>query len=122
MKIMAAAENYLETILILFRRNGSVRAIDIANELGYARATISIRLRDLTKEGYILVDDNGHITLTERGLSVAEGILQKHHVLANVLMLLGVSKETAYEDACKIEHHISDETFRCMTDYYNNHQ
>ena len=116
--MMEAAENYLETILILFRRNGNVRAIDIANELGYARATVSIRLRDLSKDGYITVNEDGHIFLTEEGRLIADTIFQKHNIIAQYLISIGVSEGVAYEDACKIEHHISEETLECMLKHY----
>ena len=118
MEIMEAAENYLETILILFNRNGSVRAIDISNELGYARATVSIRLKDLAQKGYISVDEDSHITLTEKGHQIADHIFQKHNVIANMLISIGVSEKTAYEDACLIEHHLSDESFECMKTHF----
>ena len=118
MKLMEAAENYLETILILFQRNGNVRAIDIANELGYARATVSIRLQDLRKEGYITVDEDGHIFLTDDGRLIADAIFQKHNIIAQYLISIGVSETVAYEDACKIEHHISEETLECMLRHY----
>ena len=98
MKIMAAAENYLETILILFRRNGSVRAIDIANELEFTKPSISVAMKNLRQSGLIDMDQNGYITLLEEGREIAEKIYERHTILTNWLIKLGVSPEVA--DMC----------------------
>ena len=111
MKIHESAENYLETILILKARNGFVRSIDIANELSFTKPSISVAMKAFREEGYIEMNEEGHITLTPSGLAIAEKIYERHQTLAKVLMSIGVSEETAYADACKIEHDISDETF-----------
>lgn len=114
MKIQESAENYLETILILHRRNGMVRSIDIVNELHYAKPSISVAMKHFKENNLITVDDNGYITLTKTGRDIAEKMYERHTFLTKVLMQLGVDEETAKVDACKIEHHISDEAFEMM--------
>ncbi|NLU53783.1 MAG: metal-dependent transcriptional regulator [Clostridiaceae bacterium] len=118
MKIQESAENYLETILILLRRNGNVRSIDIANEMGFSKPSISNAMKQFRENGYIVIDDSGHITLTETGLAIAERTYHRHKLLTRYLMALGVSEETAKEDACKIEHYISEETFNKICENY----
>jgi DtxR family Mn-dependent transcriptional regulator len=118
LKTTRATENYLETILILMKKNGSVRSIDIANELGYSRPTVSVAMKDFRAKGYITVDDGGLITLTESGREIAETIYERHVVLSQILISLGVSEEIAMADACRLEHEISDESFRCMKEHY----
>ena len=108
MKIQESAENYLETIYVLNKKNGSVRSIDVANELSFSKASVSVAMKSFREEGYITVDDDGYINLTAKGLEVAEHVYERHEIIATALMALGVDKETAYEDACRIEHHISD--------------
>lgn len=114
MKIQESAENYLETILVLQRRNGMVRSIDVANEMNFSKASISVAMKHFKEDGYVLVDAAGNITLTEQGRLVAEKIYERHTLLASVLASLGVSEETARMDACRIEHHLSDESFACI--------
>ncbi len=114
MAITEAVENYLETILILSKQQPDVHAIDICSYLGYSRPTVSIVLKKMKDDGLVLVDENNHITLTEEGRSVAEHIYDRHTVISEFFMLLGVGRDTAAEDACKIEHDISDETFECL--------
>ena len=111
MRIKESAENYLETILMLKNKNGSVRSIDIANELGVSKPSVSVAMKAFREEGYITVDENGGISLTEKGKEIADRMYERHEIIASVLMKIGVSKETAYEDSCKIEHDISNETF-----------
>lgn len=111
MKIHESAENYLETILMLSKKQSYVRSIDIANELNFSKPSVSVAMKNLRTSGYILVDDAGHITLTESGLKIAESILERHSVLSKMLIRLGVSEEIASEDACRIEHVISKESF-----------
>ena len=111
MKIHESAENYLETILILHRRKGSVRSIDIVNELEFSKPSVSVAMKNLRENGYIQVDANGFISLTESGLKIAEMIYERHTLFTDWLISLGVSPETAVEDACRIEHVISPETF-----------
>lgn len=114
MKIQESAENYLETILILQRRNGMVRSIDIVNELNYAKPSISVAMKHFKEDGLITVDEGGYISLTKTGLEIAEKMYERHTFLTNVLMQLGVDEEIAKVDACKIEHHISDEAFEMI--------
>ena len=111
MKIQESAENYLETIYILRKKSGSVRSIDIVNHLGYSKPSVSNAMKQFRENGYVTVDDGGFITLTDLGLEVAEKMYMRHEMLTKVLISLGVSEETAKEDACKIEHYLSDETF-----------
>ena len=111
MKIHESAENYLETILMLSQRKGNVRAIDIVNELGFSKPSVSVAMKNLRQSGHIQVDKDGHITLTEEGLEVASTMYERHTLLSTWLMHLGVSEETALEDACRMEHVISKESF-----------
>ena len=117
MKIKESAENYLETILMLKKRNGFVRSIDIANELSFTKASVSVAMKALREEEYILVDSNGDISLTEKGINIAEKMFERHQIIAKCLMALGVSEETAYEDSCKIEHDISAESFEKIKEF-----
>lgn len=118
MKIHESAENYLETIYVLKQKNSYVRAIDIAHELDFTKASVSVALKSLKTSGYVTVDEtDGNILLTESGTVIAEKIFERHNVLAKILMHLGVSEETAYEDSCKIEHHISTESFEKIKRY-----
>ena len=114
MKIQESAENYLETILILKNKNGAFRSIDIANELGFSKPSVSVAMKKLRENDYILMDSEGYITLTESGMNIAQKILEKHNYIAELLISLGVSEETAYEDSCKIEHDISEESFMAL--------
>ena len=114
MKILESAENYLETILILQKRNGNVRSIDIVNELDYTKPSVSIAMKHLRENGYIEVDKDGHITLLEKGLEIAERMYERHTVISQFLIKLGVEESVATEDACKIEHVISDESFEAI--------
>ncbi len=111
MKIKESAENYLETILMLKNKKGYVRSIDVANELGFSKPSVSVAMKNFREEGYILVDSDGGISLTDKGMSVAERVFERHQLIARALMLLGVSESVAFEDSCKIEHDISEETF-----------
>lgn len=117
MKIKESAENYLESILILQRKNGNVRSIDIAHELSFTKPSVSVAMKAFREEGYILVDDAGNITLTDKGRTIAEKMYERHQILAKALMALGVDEETAYEDSCKIEHHISEQSFTKIKEY-----
>lgn len=119
MALQESGEMYLETILILSRKNSYVRSVDISEYMGYSKPSVS-RAVSLLKAGeYITVDDDGHIHLTSTGLDVAEKILSRHAVLAQLLVNLGVSPETASADACKMEHVISDETFEAIKNHIN---
>jgi DtxR family Mn-dependent transcriptional regulator len=114
MKIQESAENYLETILILKNRKGVVRSIDIANELGYSKPSVSVAMKNLRANGLIEMDADGYITLLEPGSVIAEKIYERHTLLSDWLTALGVSREIAAEDACRIEHVISAESFEAM--------
>lgn len=114
MKVMESVENYLETILILNRKNGYARAIDIARYLDFSKASVSIALKNLKRNEFIEVDEVGHIHLLPKGSEIAEDIFEKHQFLMVGLMKLGVDEKTASEDACKIEHVISDKTFAAI--------
>ena len=111
MKIQESAENYLEAILILMQKNGQVRSIDVAHYTGFSKPSISRAVGLLRDNGYVSIDQNGLLGLTEAGLKIAETIYERHTVLTELLTILGVSPETAAEDACRIEHVISAETF-----------
>lgn len=121
MKIQESAENYLETILVLQKKNGYVRSIDIANELNFSKPSISEQMKKFREFGYIVVAENGHITLTEKGMDIAVRVYEKHEMIAEMLIGVGVSKEIAYQDSCRIEHVLSDETFDCLKQYYLKH-
>ena len=111
MKIHESAENYLETILLLSKKQSYVRSIDIANELSFSKPSVSVAMKNLRASGHIVVDQAGHITLTESGLSIAESILERHRILSQMLIRLGVDPAIASEDACRLEHVISKESF-----------
>lgn len=117
MNINESAENYLETILILSKRLPAVRSVDIANELGFKKSSVSIAMKNLREKEHISVDDSGFITLTSSGREIAEMIYERHLLFSNWLMKLGVSKQTALEDACKIEHVLSRESFEAIKRY-----
>lgn len=106
-----SAENYLKTILILSRTLPVVRSVDIANELGYKKSSVSVAMKNLREKEHITVDKSGFITLTQSGREIAEMIYERHDLLSSWLIKLGVSKDTALEDACKMEHVISKESF-----------
>ncbi|MBQ1376958.1 MAG: metal-dependent transcriptional regulator [Lachnospiraceae bacterium] len=106
-----SGEMYLETILVLSRQKPRVRAIDIAEYRHYSKPSISRALGILKNDGYINVDPDGHITFTEKGQTIAEKIYERHVVLSELLKAIGVSEETAVDDACRVEHDLSDETF-----------
>lgn len=114
MKIQESAENYLETIFILQRRKGAVRSIDIANELSFSKPSVSVAMKHLREEDYIQVDKDGYISLLEKGRSIAEKIYERHTFIADWLMALGVRPDVAVEDACRIEHVISEESFSAI--------
>lgn len=122
MKKQESTENYLETIFILSKRLGSVKSIDIVRELNFSKPSISIAMKKLRTEEYIDMDDSGYITLTPKGLEIAESIYERHITLSKMLMLLGVDEKIAKEDACRIEHIISNESFEKIKLHLENHQ
>lgn len=121
MKIHESAENYLETILILSKTNQYVRSIDIANELGFSKPSVSIAMKKLRENGYVNMDANGYITLNKPGLKIAEEIYERHVVIGKLLEEMGVSPDVAADDACRVEHVISQETFDRIKDFMRDH-
>ncbi len=117
MHLQESGEMYLETIYVLSQTSSSVRSIDVAEHMGYSKPSVSRAMGLLKQGGYVVVDDDGFLVLTEEGRSVAEKIFARHTVVSKLLVSLGVSEETAAEDACKIEHVISDETFDAIQNY-----
>jgi len=113
-KAEESMEDYLETILILKNKKGNVRSIDIVGELGYTKASVSVAMKGLREKNLITMDEVGYITLTKDGIKIAEKILERHTLLSDWLIRLGVSEEVAREDACRIEHDISEETFNIL--------
>ena len=117
MKIQESAENYLEAILILKQNKGSVRSIDIAHYLNFSKPSVSIAMKNLRNSELITVDSDGFISLTDAGHEIADTIFERHTVLSNMLIKLGVSAEIAAEDACRIEHVISPESFNAIKEH-----
>jgi len=114
MALHQSGEDYLEAILALRQEKGVVRSIDVAQHMGYSKPSISRAMSILKTSGYIVMEKDGHLTLTEEGERVAQSIYERHRFLTQWLIRMGVSPETAEEDACKIEHNISEETFLCL--------
>ena len=114
MRIQESGEMYLETILRLSQRSGHVRAIDVGEEMGYSKPSVSRAMSLLKEGGYIVIDRDGAITLTDVGRELAEKIYARHTLLTNFLISIGVDEETATEDACKMEHSISDKSFEAI--------
>ncbi len=114
MNLQESGEMHLETILVLSQKQNSVRSIDICGEMGFSKPSISRAIHILEDGGYLNIDNNGFITLTETGTAVAEKIYERHRVLTEMFTALGVDEKTAVEDACRIEHVISDKTFEAV--------
>ena len=110
-RVQESAEDYLETILILHNRKGSVRSIDIVNEMNFSKPSVSVAMKNLREKRHILMDSDGLITLTESGMDIAQRIYERHLLISQLLMQIGVDAETAREEACRIEHDISQDTF-----------
>ena len=119
MNVNDSAENYLETILMLGKKLPVVRSVDIANELGFKKSSVSIAMKNLREKNHITVTDAGFIYLTDSGKEIAEMIYERHEFLSKWLTSLGVPEETATEDACKIEHVISKESFEAIKKFVN---
>ena len=117
MKIQESAENYLETVLILSKRTPEVRSIDVATELGFSKPSVSVAMKNLRENGYVIINKEGHIFLTDAGREIAEMIYERHTLLSTWLISLGVSPETAAEDACRMEHVISKESFSAIKEH-----
>ena len=122
MAVSEAIENYLESIYILSPQQNEVHAIDVCSYLSYSRPTVSIVLRQMRENGLVTVDEDNHIHLTEEGRRIATHLYERHPILSQLFMSLGVSKEVALHDACKIEHDLSDETFEAIKKHYQSHQ
>ena len=114
MKIQESAENYLETLLVLQQRIGQVRSIDIVNELNFSKPSVSIAMKNLRENGYVKMDQGGLLTLTDKGRAIAETIYERHTLISRWLIHLGVDPKVAAEDACRMEHVISAETFEAL--------
>ena len=121
MTLLESGEMYLETILVLSQKKEHVRSIDVAEEMSFSKPSVSRAMGILKKGGYIEIDSLGHIVLTEAGRDVAERIYERHRILAEILMRLGVDERTASEDACKMEHYISDTSFAAIKEHLKTH-
>jgi len=119
MKIQESAENYLETILIL-SQNGNVRSVDISTELNYSKPSVSVAMKKLRTDGFITIDSNGYITLTENGRHIAESIYERHMLISNWLISLGVDEQIAKDDACRMEHVLSEHSFNAIREWVVN--
>ncbi|MBR5242472.1 MAG: metal-dependent transcriptional regulator [Clostridia bacterium] len=118
MHIQESGEMYLETILVLSQRGGNVRSIDVVEYMGFSKPSVSRAIGLLKSGGYVNVDRDGYLTLTEAGAEIAHKMYERHKLLTDVLVKLGVSERIASEDACRIEHHLSDESFEAIKRYY----
>ncbi len=116
-RILESGEDYLETILILQNRNGTVRSIDIAAELEYSKPSVSVAMKNLREQECIIMDKNGFITLTDKGREIAERVYERHLLFSSWLVSLGVPEKIAAEDACRIEHCLSTESFEAIKNY-----
>ncbi len=121
-RILESKENYLETILVLNNRLGEVRSIDIASEMSFSKPSVSVAMKNLRGEGCITVDKNGYITLTDKGREIAERVYERHTVFLEWLTSLGVPEEIACEDACRMEHDISVESFEAIKAFLEKHK
>ncbi|MGI6254675.1 MAG: metal-dependent transcriptional regulator [Acutalibacter sp.] len=119
-KIQESAENYLETILVLKERNGSVRSVDIAAEMGFSKPSVSVAMKNLREQDCIAMGDDGMITLTDKGQKIAESVYERHMLFTKWLVSLGVDSATAAQDACRIEHVLSKESFDAIKQHVEN--
>ena len=118
MPIQESGENYLESILKLSETKDGVHAIDVVNDLGFSKASVSVMLKKLKDDGFITIDNDNHLHLTESGLLIAETIYERHKILTDILIKLGVDSVTAEDDACKLEHDLTPKSFAAIKDYY----
>lgn len=118
MPIHESGENYLEAIYMLSEKQGSVRSIDVVNHLGFSKPTVSVAVHTLERNGFLTIGQEGHLHLTDAGQEIAERIYERHKVLSSILIHLGVPKDIALEDACKLEHDLSDISFEKIKDYF----
>lgn len=121
MPIHESGENYLEAIYMLSEKQGSVRSIDVVNHLGFSKPTISVAVHTLERNGFLTISPEGYLMLTESGLEIAERIYERHKVLSSILIKLGVPEKIALEDACKLEHDLSDISFEKIKDFFRDH-
>lgn len=119
MKIQESAQDYLEAILILSNQQERVRATDICNYFGYARATVSVFMKQLKENAYIEIDSNKTITLTDKGREIAEDMYERHTTLTQIFEKIGIPADVAAKDACRVEHYISATTFRALQEYFS---
>ncbi|GAB6159697.1 metal-dependent transcriptional regulator [Howardella ureilytica] len=117
MSLHESGEMYLETIYVLSKKSNTVRSLDVAEEMNFSKPSVSRAIKILKDGGFVTVDENGYLSLTESGSAVARKIYERHKVLTQFLISIGVSEETAAEDACRVEHYISDETFDALKSY-----
>ena len=117
--IQEAAEMYLKTILRLQQSTGYVRSVDIAREMNYSKPTVSEQMKKFRENDFITIEADGQILLTDKGLAIAKRTLERHHVLTDILIKIGVDEKTAKDDACRIEHYISQQTFECLRKYFD---
>lgn len=117
MKIRKSSEDYLEAMLVLQERHGYIRSVDIAAELNVTKPSVSYATKRLRESGYITMDKEGLITLTEKGLEIAESMYERHRLLTQFFVRLGINEDVAREDACKIEHDLSEETFQAIKNH-----
>lgn len=122
MQILKSSQDYLEAMLMMQLQHGYIRSIDIANELGVTKPSVSYATKRLRENGYITMDKDGLIAITDKGLRIAKSMYERHQVLSEFLISLGVDAKTAREDACKIEHDISEETFKVLRNHIDNHK
>lgn len=118
LKMQESPEDYLETIYMLSLHSSEVRSIDVARHLGYSKPSVSVAMKRLRENGYVNMDDNNLLTLTESGLAIARSIYERHQVISGYLMSIGVSEENALKDACRIEHVLSEETFHKIKEIF----
>lgn len=118
MPIHESGENYLETIYMLSEKQGSVRSIDVVNHLGFSKPTVSVAVHTLERNGFLIISPEGHLHLTDAGREIAERMYERHKVLSSILMKLGVPEKTALEDACKLEHDLSDVSFEKIKEFF----
>ena len=121
MKLLESAENYLEAILMVREEKGVVRAIDVVNKLGFSKPSVSVAMKNLETNDFIARDADGFIRLTESGEEIARMIYERHNLLTDIFVRIGVDPATAREDACKVEHDLSEETFECIKKAYQAH-
>lgn len=121
-RVCESKEDYLETILILLNRNGEVRSVDIAAEMDFSKPSVSVAMKNLREDNCVKVDENGYITLTKKGREIAEGVYERHLLFTSWLSSLGVPEDIAAEDACRIEHYLSAESFAAIKAYIAKHK